>query len=634
MNKVESLIRQLRVARVTTRLWTMVAAFASATGCSAPGPITVGDNVQVSMDLPTVVHWEVVTCVDPSGARRLLTIGLIDGGVTQTIFQTDGVAYLSTDGGQRWETSLDLRGKAARTIDPDCVFGSDGTAYLSMMYAADADAPWDELALYRSTDGGRTWLPPVIAPMSLGIDRPFVAIDNTGGQYDGHVYVNGLVRGQGRPRALTLFRSVNGGVSLEPPVRLVMPDATYFISPGGITVLSDGTVVSLFYETKAWCLAENGSRVACSQRSPRYVKAYTSTDGGETITPPVTIATTSIQPRPISLAVDRGNGPFRDRLYAMWADSSGVHKRVVLAYSDDKGSSWSTPTTVSDNIRWSPPDLGPDVFLPALAVNRAGVVGVLWYDERGNPGREHLLQLGYDVRFAASLDGGETFLPSVRVTSQSVTEHRSSGEWLAASLIPASAEWGTTALSVSLKSHSLGHTAGLESDSSGVFHAVWVDGRTGVGQIWTAPVTVVGTAVRNGSPEFASLVDITGNATLDVSRIWYNRARHTVSAEVRLRNTGRDAIEGPVYVRLLTLSGGIGRVTASNSDNGIDGAGASWDFTSALPDGVLSPGQVSAPITFRFVISELRQGAPNVAGFVGNLVHFNVRVLGMRPDAP
>ncbi len=126
MNKVKSLIRQLHVARATTRLWTMVAAFASATGCSVPGPITTGDNVQVSMDLPTAVHWEVVTCVDPSGARRLLTIGLIDGGVTRTQFLNDGVAYLSTDGGQRWETSLDLRGKAARTIDPDCVFGSDG----------------------------------------------------------------------------------------------------------------------------------------------------------------------------------------------------------------------------------------------------------------------------------------------------------------------------------------------------------------------------------------------------------------------------------------------------------------------------------------------------------------------------
>ena len=633
MDKVESLIRQLRVARVTTRLRTIAAVFASATGCSVPGPITVGDNVQVSMDLPTAVHWEVVTCVDPNNTQRQITIGLIDGGITQTQFLNDGVAYLSTDGGQLWETSLDLRGKAAKTVDPDCVFGSDGTVYVSMMYAADAEAPY-ELALYRSPDGGRTWLPPVIAPMSLGIDRPFMTTDNTGGQYDGYIYVNAHVRTQGRPRALTLFRSVNGGASLEPSVRLVMPDVTYHTGVGGVSVLPDGTVVSLFYETKARCLAENGRQAACSPRSPRYIKSSASTDGGETISPPVTVATTSMQPSTMALAVDRGNGPFRDRLYAMWDDSSGVHRRVVLAYSDDKGRSWSTPTIVSDNNRWSPPDLGPDVFIPALAVNRAGVVGVLWYDERGNPGREHLAQLGYDVRFAASVDGGETFLPSVRVTSQSVAEQRTSGEWLEGSITPASTEWGTTALSVGLRPYFPGHTAGLESDSSGVFHAVWVDGRTGVGQIWTAPVAVVGTAVRNGSPELASLVDITGNVTLDVSRVWYNRARHTASAEVRLHNTGRDAIEGPVYVRLLTLSGGIGRVTASNSDNGIGGAGASWNFTSALPDGVLSPGQVSAPITFRFVISDLRRGAPIIAGLRGNLVHFNVRVLGMRADAP
>jgi len=34
-----------------------------------------------------------------------------------------------------------------------------------------------------------------------------------------------------------------------------------------------------------------------------------------------------------------------------------------------------------------------------------------------------------------------------------------------------------------------GDTAGLAADASGAFHAVWVDNRTGVPQVWTTVVT-------------------------------------------------------------------------------------------------------------------------------------------------
>jgi len=35
-----------------------------------------------------------------------------------------------------------------------------------------------------------------------------------------------------------------------------------------------------------------------------------------------------------------------------------------------------------------------------------------------------------------------------------------------------------------------GDTAGLVADADGVFHAAWVDNRTGVRQIWTAAIRV------------------------------------------------------------------------------------------------------------------------------------------------
>src|SRR5207247_9521570 len=85
---------------------------------------------------------------------------------------------------------------------------------------------------------------------------------------------------------------------------------------------------------------------------------------------------------------------------------------ILLSYSGDGGRTWSAPRTVNDDRpRLKGP--GPDDFLPDVAVNAAGVVGVAWNDRRDHPDN-----LAYTVRFTASLDGGDTFLPSVRVSPQ------------------------------------------------------------------------------------------------------------------------------------------------------------------------------------------------------------------------
>ncbi len=103
--------------------------------------------------------------------------------------------------------------------------------------------------------------------------------------------------------------------------------------------------------------------------------------------------------------------------------------------------------------------------MPTLAVNRDGVVGMLWYDRRDNPDN-----LSYYARFMASVDGGEKWLPSVRVS----TDPYESGPVAKKSAFPGNG----------------GDTAGLAPDANGVFHVVWIDDRTGVPQMWTATVRV------------------------------------------------------------------------------------------------------------------------------------------------
>jgi len=98
--------------------------------------------------------------------------------------------------------------------------------------------------------------------------------------------------------------------------------------------------------------------------------------------------------------------------------------------------------------------------MPVVAVNRRGVVGVSWYDRRDNADN-----LGYYVMFAASVDGGRTWLPSVRV---SAAAHVADDDTRKNS----------------------GDTAGLAADADGVFHPVWIDNRTGIPQMWTTTVTI------------------------------------------------------------------------------------------------------------------------------------------------
>jgi hypothetical protein len=90
----------------------------------------------------------------------------------------------------------------------------------------------------------------------------------------------------------------------------------------------------------------------------------------------------------------------------------------------------------------------------------------MWYDRRESPNG-----MDYVARFAASLDGGETWTPSVRVAAAA----NASGQ----------------ARSGARFFQNGGDTAGLAAAADGRFHALWIDNRTGVEQAWTAPITVL-----------------------------------------------------------------------------------------------------------------------------------------------
>jgi len=110
-----------------------------------------------------------------------------------------------------------------------------------------------------------------------------------------------------------------------------------------------------------------------------------------------------------SAAIDASNG----NLYVVWEDArftGGSANQVVISRSTDGGSTWSSPTVVSN------PNSKP-AFTPAVEVNAAGTVGVTYYDFRNPDG----LTTGQptDYWFTSSTNGGVSFGSETRITSTS-----------------------------------------------------------------------------------------------------------------------------------------------------------------------------------------------------------------------
>ncbi len=606
--------------------------------------IHVGENVQVSVANAQKNHGEVLMGADPTNPNRLIGCSMIfPDPLTRRI--SDGVTYASDDGGVHWKQTLyvDEKSQLMSTGDPACDFGPDGKAY--SVYLQPAIKPEaDDVLVYQSNDGGATWE----APSHIDwIDREYVTVDTTGGKYNGRIYINGtgsagrMDHGLGDIQSteigISIQHSTDGGKTFDAPLKRFSTPQHWVLGMGNGAVLSDGTYIAIF--------GEQVDRSDMTQKRPAkpdaMLKMISSTDGGISFSPASVISpwymnygnigtTSSIVP---TVAVDRSHGPFRDRLYVVWPDYRSGRGEILLSYSKDKGKTWSKPHVVDDDRAWPAPAVGPDDIMPVVDVNRDGVVGVSWYDRRDNPHN-----LGWWVRFSASNDGGETFSPSVRVSSapdsirlgpEISLEGTSNGGGKPGSRtkggnLQVRVGYGT------FFTFNGGHTGGMAADAGGRFHPFWIDNRTGVEQIWTAAVTVDGAATMNGSKDLAEMKDVSEKVTLDLKNGKYDRATSTVSIEAYLGNTSDETLKGPIKLRVLSLDSKMGALEIENAENHEKGQGAVWDFSTEVPNAAqgLAPDEVTKPKRLTFKLTGTMWGAnPPKADDLQSFVNFEAKAL-------
>ena len=418
-------------------------------------PVEVLPSVQVSADLPGVPHVEPHLAVNPKDPEHLVAASMVAEPDRDRI----GLAvFVSRDAGQSWVRQRLPTAPANTTVaDPWVAIGDSGYVFVGVLTRVpEAGVVGD---VYRSTDGGLTWEDPVRLPAGGGAsyDHLVLATNLMAGAHRGDVYAAGS---QGTARrgvySISVLRSTNRGSSFQGP-HAILPN-NFNNQNGNMIVLPDGTLMVSFFEISA-----AGERL----RYPRLWIA-TSTDGAETFSPPTLVREAYPFSWPI-LAVDRGSGPNAGRVYAAWVDRDAFgtsetpdETSISVVHSDDQGQTWS------DAVRFSPSETRKGNVM--LAVSTDGSVGLTWPDwEEGEGSCSRLV-------FSWSSDGGETFSAPVPVGPVSCSE--TSANLVAVADTPP----------VGLRYPDGGDYHGLASGGHGVFHAFWSDSRSGVLQLWSASI--------------------------------------------------------------------------------------------------------------------------------------------------
>ncbi|MBZ5538781.1 MAG: hypothetical protein LAO31_22780 [Acidobacteriia bacterium] len=357
----------------------------------------------------------------------------------------------SSDGGMTWTESAEIPIPGWEGIsDPALAWDDSGNVYLAALPFSKVPAEPNRvgIAVYKSTDGGKTWSKPNLIHASGGDDKQWAAGDgNPASPFRGRIYA-AWDDGSSMRFARTLDHGNTWiGTGAGPAGSILANDS---FAPE-INVAADGSVYIV------WAAGNE-------------IKMIVSTDGGNSFHPAASPAK-GVTTLPALLP----NGSFRvhtlptacagtgKSVVVAWADYREGLSRIYHALSNDGGASWTTGLSGQPVIPDpAAPTANQHHFHPQIVSDPNGVIGCAFY-EFGLKPNAYLI----DVIMARSFDGGATFSEHFTVTDQ---------PWNPT----VDAPWSNGNPNVTF----IGDYFGLDASSEG-FYPLWTDTRTGIQELWT-----------------------------------------------------------------------------------------------------------------------------------------------------
>jgi hypothetical protein len=255
-----------------------------------------------------------------------------------------------------------------------------------------------------STNGGKTWSEPQQVVALDGntelADKPWLAVDPTNPRkmYLTYTHISFLACTN-----IELVRSGDGGKTWSAPVTVNSDcnNPTIVMDTGSSVVVFPGGTVYIAYES----FPVPPAGTSFGKNAIYFTRSI---DGGASFSKPIKVSDVvpggdgvhlngSILSNDYpQLAVDRSNGPSRGTVYITWPDGrnhivpdanapSGkyAYADIVVAKSANQGASFRVLGAISP----IPKDfhgVGRDQFLPGVAVDKDGEVGVCYYDRRND----------------------------------------------------------------------------------------------------------------------------------------------------------------------------------------------------------------------------------------------------------
>jgi hypothetical protein len=404
--------------------------------------LAIGPDRAVAPDEPRLPHVEPHLALDPSRPGHLVIATMVrrDGRMTVDVVR-------STDGGERW----DRRRFPECFADPWVVLGAGDRAWFTC--AGHADGPTPQL-VFRSSDGGRSWLDPVrLDPAGHSSFDHASMLVMPGTPHD-TLLVIGMqgTRGDDPPLAAPFVaRSTDGGVTFGVPRRVVWSGV--MSNPANPVRLAAGTVAFPVVDFST------DGRTPLERRRVWWVRWDF---GSERPSIPYLMAEVGVMSTlPL---VARSVVPGGDEvLHLAYDDVRDGEPGIFLVSSRDGGRTWTQPRPLARGERG---DDAASFANPVVAAGAGGEVAVAWYERPVGSGEGCWV-----VRAAGSRDGGVTFTVPATVSSESFCVHQPEN-------VP-SRRWPAG-----------GDYFGLAASGPAAFRVVWADARSGLYQLRTATMRV------------------------------------------------------------------------------------------------------------------------------------------------